>query len=134
MSTLANWIRHLRGDLSQLEFARKVGLSHRTITKIENGDKPKRANVVKIADKLHLDRNQRKYLLWLWAKEELGQEADGILIDGLKSPAQSDTLLLLQGAVANLREADQRQLLLVCDRPVILKLIPRLNDFYDLVT
>lgn len=136
MSELGNKIKQLRGELSQLAFSKRVDLSHRTITKIEAGDKPKRANVIQIADRLRLGRVERLALLVLWLKAEVGED-DFEALNVNPVPAampRADTLDRLYKAASPLSTNHQEHLVLACRRPEVMNNLTALNDLYDKIS
>lgn len=132
MSELGNKCRWLRDELSQAEFAKKVGLSHRTVTKIEAGVKPKRVNILRIAEKLRLPPDERLEMLVLWLKSEVGRDFDLINPQPRLDPpkAKSSALSRLTRAASHLTISQQETLTEACSRPLVLDSLAALNELH----
>lgn len=132
MSELGNKCRWLRGELSQAEFAKKVGISHRTVTKIEGGVKPKRANILRIAEKLRLPPDERLEMLVLWLKSEVGRDFDLINPQPRLAPPRNKSTALhrLTRAAAHLTAAQQDCLAEACARPLVLSSLAALLELH----
>jgi DNA-binding XRE family transcriptional regulator len=138
MSELANKVRALRDGIGQSQqvFAKTVGLSLRTITKIEAGIKPRRSNIIRLAEKLHLKPAERMEMLLLWLKSEVGY-LDYEMINPqpiLPSPKSKDReapLARLLKLAPRLAAAQQEQLALACERPMVLASVATLNELHE---
>lgn len=135
MSELGNIIRRVRGETSQAEFGKEVGLALRTICKIEDGDLVRKSTIMQIADRKRLPQEDRLNLLAAWIRQQLGDDHRHFYIDLKNTPAASDKgeslLTQLQSAVTHVPTRYQEALLKACHQPEILKGIVHMAETYD---
>lgn len=137
MSELGNRIKSIRASESQLGFAKKAGLSLRTICKLEAGESVRLATIRQIAEALNLLEIERLDLIVLWLKLELGEDYKKLNIEpksGSSSLKDADHLLgRLQLFLNEVPRKYQEQICLAVQRPEILRCLQSLNDLYDSV-
>jgi transcriptional regulator with XRE-family HTH domain len=136
MSELGNRIRSLREDLSQPDFASKVGLSLRTICKLEAGEPASLRTIQQIARSSRLSEAERLELVVAWLKMELGEDFRKLSVEIKDRPvgAVKDEIQLagkIQVLISDLSRKHQEQIYLALQRPEILRCLRTLNELYD---
>jgi transcriptional regulator with XRE-family HTH domain len=135
MSELGNKIRLVRGELSQIEFADKTGVSLRTICKIEAGETVRLQTVRKIAESLEITERERLEWMVHWIRLEVGEDFHKLHIEIQGAPramSDSDHLLgKIQVLLSDLPRKFQEQIYLSLQRPELLRCLQHLNELYD---
>jgi transcriptional regulator with XRE-family HTH domain len=136
MSELGNRIRSLREDLSQPAFARKVGLSLRTICKLEAGEPASLRTIERIARSSRLSEGERLNLIVAWLKLELGEDFQKLSVEikDHKSVSLKDEHQLaakIQVLISDIPRKQQEQVCLALQRPEVLGCLATLNALYD---
>jgi hypothetical protein len=135
MSELGNKVKALRGDQPQQAFALKVGLSLRTVCKLEAGEGVSLETVRQLAKALRLADATRLELMVCWLKLQLGEDFGRLVIQVKEGPQElqesNDLPAQIQVAVIDLPHKLQEQLHLMLKRPEILGCLASLNALYD---
>lgn len=136
MSELGNKIRSLRKNLSQPEFADKVGLSLRTICKLEAGEPATLRTVQQIARSFRLTETERLELIIAWLKMELRDDFHRLSIeikDGAPAALKEEDQLAgrIQLLINDVPRKHQEQIYHALKRPEILRCLQTLNELYD---
>ena len=137
MSELGNKIKNLRAGQPQTDFAKRSGLSLRTICKLEAGESVRLETIRQIAKALKLSEAGTLDLLVSWLKLEVGEDFQKLQVGVKEQPlAVRDEEFLparIQMLVADTPRKFQEQLHLALQRPEVLRCLPALNDLYDSV-
>lgn len=135
MSELANKIKTLRASQPQIEFAKRAGLSLRTICKLEAGELVRLETIRQIAKALRLSEAIKLDLLVSWLKLEVGEDFQKLQVGIKEQPlAVRDEEFLparIQMLIADTPRKYQEQLHLALQRPEVLRCLPALNALYD---
>lgn len=135
MSELGNKIKSLRADQPQVEFAKRAGLSLRTICKLEAGEPVRLETVQQLAKACRLSEEDRLDLIVSWLKIEVGEDFHKLLVGVKDQPsAVRETEHLpakIQMLIQDIPRKFQEQIYLALQRPEVLRCVPALNDLYD---
>ena len=136
MSELGNKIRELRAAESQREFAKRAGLSLRTICKLEAGELVSLETIRRLAQVLRLSEPERLEMVVSWLKLQLGEDFRQLAVEIRNGPGgilkESEQLSAkIQVLVSDLPRKMQEQLYLTLQRPEVLRCLPSLNQLYD---
>ena len=135
MSELGNKIKSLRADQPQVEFAKKAGLSLRTICKLEAGEPVRLETVQQLAKACRLPEGGRLDLIVSWLKLEVGEDFHKLLVGIKDQPsAMRDAEHLpakIQMLINDIPRKVQEQIYLALQRPEVLRCVSALNDLYD---
>lgn len=129
MSELGNMIRQLRGERTQRDFAKMTRLNVRTIQRIEDGGEIKMPTIRAIVKNLRLPHGVYVELLVLWLKQQAGDEAGLVSIEG-KSSSGTTTLGLQDVLCEKLKKVPVRyhaELLTLLESKDMLNVITHLN-------
>ena len=137
MRDLSEHIKSVRGKLTQREFAKKCGLSLRTISGIEsNGESLHLRTLQQIRKSTQMSREQWLDLLISWLKLELMDDFNRLHIAKARAAtsalhasdiAESHALHLFR----QLNDTDQQQIEKVMQRPVVMECLRSINNFWD---